>query len=68
MFGIDAGPDLEMYRTYFRFLETEDEYFDYNPHGQPNQGRWQIYGLGLEDSVLEKVYYMNAARLYRQTP
>ncbi len=65
LFGIDAGPDLETYRTYWRFLESDDEYFDYNPHGVPNQGRWQIYGLCLDREVLKKIYYANSARLWK---
>jgi hypothetical protein len=52
-----------MYEIYFRFLETEDEYFDYGPSRVPPQGRWRIYGLGLPDTILKKVYYENATRL-----
>ena len=52
-----------MYEIYFRFLETEDEYFDYAPSPVPPQGRWRIYGLGLPDAILKKVYNGNAARL-----
>ncbi len=63
MFGTDVGPDLETYPIYYRFLETEDEYFMYNPGDLPLQGRWQIYGLHLPDDVLAQVYYRNAARL-----
>ena len=48
----------------FRWLETADEYFDY--WGSPGQGRWKIYGLDLPDSVLEKVYHLNAERVFRQ--
>ena len=50
---------------YFRFLETEDEYFDYAPAPTPPQGRWRIYGLGLPEATLRKVYHDNAARLLR---
>lgn len=53
----------ELYEIYYRFLETEDEYFDYAPAAIPPQGRWRIYGVGLPDSILRKVYYDNAARL-----
>jgi hypothetical protein len=53
----------ELYEIYYRFLETEDEYFDYAPASVPPQGRWRIYGLGLPDSILEKVYFANAARI-----
>ena len=52
-----------LYEIYYRFLETEDEYFDYAPAATPPQGRWAIYGLGLNDAILEKVYNGNAARL-----
>jgi predicted TIM-barrel fold metal-dependent hydrolase len=73
LFGTDAVPhgtdtpqqvftDL-LYEIYYRFLETEDEYFDYAPAKVPPQGRWRIYGLGLPDEILKKVYYENAARL-----
>jgi len=73
MFGTDAVPhgdetpqqvygDL-LYEIYFRFLETEDEYFDYAPAAVPPQGRWRIYGVGLSDQILKKVYQDNALRL-----
>jgi len=52
-----------LYEIYFRFLETEDEYFDYAPAPVPPQGRWRIYVLGLNDQTLEKVYFKNAARI-----
>jgi len=64
MFGSDNGMDAEMYRNYFRWLETADEYFDY--WGSPDQGRWKIYGLQLPDVVLEKIYHANAERLFAQ--
>jgi predicted TIM-barrel fold metal-dependent hydrolase len=73
MFGTDAIPGgIEtpqqvfgdaLYEIYYRFLETEDEYFDYAPAPTPPQGRWQIYGLGLPEGILKKVYHDNAARL-----
>jgi predicted TIM-barrel fold metal-dependent hydrolase len=73
MFGTDATPsqagtpqqDLkpEMYQIYFRWLETLDEYFDYAPSAKPPQGRWKIYGIGLPDAILKKVYHDNAVRL-----
>jgi predicted TIM-barrel fold metal-dependent hydrolase len=62
MFGTDEGASEEMYHNYFRWLETEDEYFPYAQY--PSQGRWMIYGLGLPDEVLEKVYHQNAERLF----
>jgi len=73
LFGTDAVPrgndtpqqifGEQLYEIYYRFLETEDEYFDYAPARKPPQGRWRIYGIGLPESILRKVYYENAARL-----
>ena len=62
LFGTDLLPDVEMYRLYYRFLETADEYFDYPSHAS-RQGRWNIYGIFLPDDVLLKVYRENALRL-----
>jgi predicted TIM-barrel fold metal-dependent hydrolase len=63
LFGSDCGPDLDTYRIMYRFLETEDEYFNYNSGSIPLQGRWYIYGMHLPDEVLEKVYHLNAEKL-----
>lgn len=63
LFGSDLGPDLEEYRAYFRFLETDNEYFNYGTSEIPKQGRWQIYGLYLPDEALKKVYFSNADRI-----
>ena len=62
LFGTDLLPTMEMYRLYFRFLETADEYFEYPSHAS-RQGRWNIYGLDLPDDVLRKVYRDNALKL-----
>jgi predicted TIM-barrel fold metal-dependent hydrolase len=73
LFGTDAVPNGvetpqqifgdKLYEIYFRFLETEDEYFDYAPAPVPPQGRWRISGLGLPDKILRKVYHANAERI-----
>jgi predicted TIM-barrel fold metal-dependent hydrolase len=63
LFGTDTAPNLDYYHIYYRFLESDDEYFDYEPGEIPGQGRWQIYGLHLPDEVLEQVYYRNAERI-----
>ncbi len=63
LFGIDAGPDHEEYRLYYRFLETDDEYFNYNASEVPVQGRWYVSGLHLPQAVLKKVYHQNAERI-----
>jgi predicted TIM-barrel fold metal-dependent hydrolase len=62
LFGTD-GVTEALYPIYFRFLETDDEYFDYSADPVPSQGRWRIYGLGLPDTILRKVYSENATRL-----
>ncbi len=59
LFGKDSWVPEE-YATYFRVLETEDEYF---PYHKKYHAFWRMYGLGLPDSVLRKVYYKNALRI-----
>ncbi len=73
VFGTDATPHGDkfpqqvfndsLYEIYFRFLETDDEYFDYAPAATPPQGRWKISGIDLPDGLLHKIYNQNAARL-----
>jgi len=63
LFGTDATPLDIKYHHNYRFLETWDEYFDYSDKEVPPQGRWKIYGIGLEDDVLEKIYYKNSERI-----
>src|SRR5262245_57121492 len=62
MFGTDTRPKREAYRIYYRFLETEDEYFDCK-ESHHRQGLWNIYGIHLPKEVLEKVYRTNAERI-----
>lgn len=62
LFGTDTRPNAAAYRVYYRFLETDDEYFDSNP-AHPYQGRWMVYGLHLPDTVLEKIYNKNALKI-----
>jgi predicted TIM-barrel fold metal-dependent hydrolase len=62
LFGTDLLPEESMYRLYYRFLETDDEYFEYPTHAS-RQGRWNVYGMYLPDDVLRKVYRDNALRL-----
>ncbi len=52
--------NADEYAAYFRVLETEDEYFDYY---RKRHAFWKMYGLGLPDDVLKKIYYKNALRL-----
>jgi predicted TIM-barrel fold metal-dependent hydrolase len=62
MFGTDTPPRRDAYRIYYRFLETEDEYFDCAA-SHHRQGFWNIYGVFLPPDVLEKVYRTNAERV-----
>lgn len=72
LFGTDATPhgdeypqqvfNDKLYEIYYRFLETDDDYFDYAPANIPPQGRWRIYGIDLPESILHKVYNGNASR------
>ncbi len=59
MFGKDSYNPAE-YHTYFRVLETSDEYFDYY---RRRHAFWKMYGLDLPDEVLKKLYYKNALRV-----
>lgn len=59
LFGKDSWVPDE-YATYFRVLETEDEYF---PYHKKYHAFWAMYGMGLPDSILKKVYYKNALRI-----
>lgn len=59
LFGKDIWEPSE-YHVYFRVLETEDEYFDYY---RRRHAFWKMYGLGLSDEVLKKIYYKNALRI-----
>ena len=59
MFGKDAY-DATEYPYYWRVFETTDEYFDYyrNYHAF-----WKLYGMGLPDAMLKKLYYQNALKV-----
>ena len=59
LFGKDSWVPDE-YATYFRVLETEDEYF---PYHKKYHAFWAMYGMGLPDDILKKVYYKNALRI-----
>jgi predicted TIM-barrel fold metal-dependent hydrolase len=56
MMGKDSWNPSE-YHVYFRTFETTDEYFDYY---RKRHAHWKMYGLGLPDEVLKKIYYKNA--------
>jgi predicted TIM-barrel fold metal-dependent hydrolase len=60
LFGKDSY-NVSEYYTYFRVLETDDEYFDYY---RKRHAHWKMYGLALPDSILQKLYYKNALELF----
>lgn len=65
LFATDTPASAEVYRCYFRFLETRDECFEYpNYMGGWDMTRWKICGLYLPDEALKKIYYRNALRMY----
>jgi len=59
MFGKDTFEASE-YPYYWRVFETHDEYFDYY---RGYHAFWKLYGMGLPDDVLKKLYYRNALRV-----
>src|SRR3546814_16528673 len=50
LFGKDSWVPEE-YTTYFRVLETEDEYF---PYHKKYHAFWPMYGLGLPEDILKR--------------
>ncbi len=62
VYGTDMGTSPDMYQNTFRILETEDEHFYeralFNYH-------WPLYGLGLSDITLKKLYSGNAKKILR---
>jgi predicted TIM-barrel fold metal-dependent hydrolase len=69
VFGSDAYPPSEAdYLVWFRFLETDDECFDYAPgEDVPPQGRWKVAALDLPTAVLPRLYASNARRILGAT-
>ena len=59
LFGKDSWKPEE-FPTYFRVLESDDEYF---PYHKKYHAFWPMYGLDLSDEILKKVYYKNALRI-----
>jgi uncharacterized protein len=60
VYGTDMGFDTKMYRITFRILESQDEHFY---EIEQFAYHWPLYGLGLSDEILERVYRGNAAKL-----
>lgn len=64
LFGVKGWTVEKFYQAHWEFLETDNEYIDYPMQGAINQGSWKIYGIYLPDSVLKKIYYQNAEKLF----
>jgi predicted TIM-barrel fold metal-dependent hydrolase len=66
MFGTDGYKstpiNAAMYRSHWRFLETDDEYMDIRD-SHTVVPDWRVYGLYLPDEILEKIYHLNAEKL-----
>jgi predicted TIM-barrel fold metal-dependent hydrolase len=62
LMGKDTFGGQDEFAVYFRIFETNDEYF---PWYRRRHAFWGMYGLGLPDSVLKKVYYRNALRIVK---
>jgi predicted TIM-barrel fold metal-dependent hydrolase len=60
LFGKDSY-NISEYYTYFRVLETDDEYFNYY---RKRHAHWKMYGLNLNDTILKKIYFKNALKLF----
>jgi len=60
LYGTDMGYDPDMYAATFRILESTDEHFyEIDLFGY----HWPLYGFGLRDSVLKKIYSGNARKI-----
>jgi len=59
LYGTDMGFEKSMYETTFRILESNDEHF-YNI--ELFGYHWPLYGFGLPDAVLSKLYSENAKK------
>jgi len=64
LFGKDRY-DASEFPYFFRVFETRDEYFDYY---RDYHAFWKLYGLGLSDEILRKVYHQNAQRIVPRLP
>lgn len=60
LYGTDMEPTGSMYSVTFRILETTDEHFyEIDLFGY----HWPLYGIGLSDKILQKLYYGNAVKV-----
>lgn len=63
LYGTDMGYSPHMYEATFRILESNDEHFyEHDLFGY----HWPLYGFGLKDSVLKKIYTENAKKILKR--
>ncbi len=63
LYGTDMGFDKNMYRITFRILESSDEHFyEIEQFGY----HWPLYGLGLNNKILKKIYKKNALKIFKK--
>lgn len=63
LYGMDLGYDKHMYKITFRILESNDEHFY---EIDELQYHWSLYGFGLDDGILEKLYRKNALKILKR--
>jgi len=63
VWGTDQGYSLPMYRNSFHILETLDEHFY---AWDVSNTRWCLYGLGLSDAALRKIYSDNSRKILKR--
>jgi len=63
VWGTDQGYSLPMYRNSFHILETLDEHFY---AWDVSNTRRYLYGLGLSDRTLKKLYRDNALKILKK--
>ncbi|MCG2461665.1 amidohydrolase [Flavobacteriaceae bacterium F89] len=62
LYGTDMGFERNMYLTTFRILESEDEHFYQKDLFSYH---WPLYGLGLSEEILKKIYRGNAQKILK---
>jgi len=66
LYGTDMAYNQKMFSATFRILESHDEHFYERDLNFNFDYHWPLYGFGLPDAVLKKVYRDNALRAFRQ--
>ncbi len=62
LYATDMGIDVHMYHVTLTILQTEDEHFY---HVKLFKTIWPLYGLGLNEVTLRRIYSENASQILR---